>query len=1503
MADLSPQQVDELAADISPAGMRAHGAKKVPEFVNYLKQQGLSDDEVEATFIKNFGTPTYNADQTANIADLKKISPQAIKQRGVRRATGYEQIFFSPEERRAAGVEEPAPQVPAPTQPVEMAPEATVTQQAAQPVPEEGPSIQAAEGTFPEEPWYKKVARGLLPQGLEEKYLGQAPYDKEQYQRDLAKFKSGPVPEFSLKQVGRPLGFAAGAATEAAKLGIAGGAAVTAGLTGQTTGDVLRESEKFIGAEPGYLTPKTKESIATFAKDAERRVPKAVVDNAIEEGADLIEGLATMLIRDVIPVLPGPERNFEEYLKTGFESGQQFAAGFPVMATFGLEVVNQLGQGNIKEATNLMAAKPVTLALILLPYIKKGAIQVSPAARAWVERTAGKYYAEQTPESRAAQEVKAAGERTYLEPTKQATPAETRQVESALAEARSAQSAAREALQEGLQARPTRSGFVESTAPVVIEPESRFSPSQVDRDFGVTEAEVIKRVKEGESPVPQTAIQSVRRTEGIPGEKAAFETGLPAGGYSSYINDVVTRQVRPTIKYTYDFKNNRVVSEPLSEVSRAVSSDIETTLELEQIAEDLRTQGKRADAINRFRQLSGDTTTPNSEIAKVVNTLSSLQKAKSSGGLVATEEIPPNIASVVDTIKRALLDKLVKQRVVEGVGDAKLSSDIADQVGAVALDIVAENESVLLRNPKVREVVAERLAAQPELQGTANPKQILQLLDKVAEDANLRVPEATLQIGDVTIEPDVLTRTVGDVFNKMADNPKVRMAIGEQIRQQVTKSVEQLVFNKSLSKSAENMTETIPVEPRASEGFVNKVIANIGRNTPQASVIVTDPRIFETVVTDLLNSETPSIKAVGEQLARYEDAKPELVKAGIVPEGAKVSRGFNESFGSLVQGMRQFQAVDRIFGGYKRNLTSRNLLSGINNLTSNILLETMYYGNPDVILEVLNPKSEMRSFARRLVENKPTTVEEAAAIKAIRDTGIIDTSLLETELDMTESGLVTKAAGKVAKPLGNLSAKVEGLQDKFYKFGDSFFKIRTTLTEMNKAKSFLNALPTDGSLTINDGLGGQTVVTKVGEGQYAIKGQIVSPEQLDGLLARAGARIASNKFIDYGKRPLYLQNLEELRYGPFGGPLVTPFLTWAYKMTDAALPYVSTGRNVRPGAMAALPAKATGIMKGGIGSTFSDSIVADSSSAKVKGLIMYDAAQEAARRAAIFGAAENISQGQEEMIRKGLSFAGKNDPVLTYLNQQDPRIIYGKSFSQLNFFNPSLSALKGLNDVVMPAAGAALGLVSGQPSDSFLPKSYIERRAKGETFGVKDLAELAGYGGDSLYDFYKKIDTATNMGGLALATEVVHAGLPAVLGGTYGRAASLALDKMIDINQKKAGKYPVDSKTTAPLFEEVVRHMLGLGYKEAFLYGSLKSSKPTEVLDKVYKQYESNLYNNFVNSFIKEFTYAREQGASQEQLDAIRAKHKEAIDTFKRIVREVGENYKDIVNKAKQSKK
>lgn len=1520
MADLTPQQVDELAADISPAGFRAHSNKTVPQFVDFLKKSGLSDDEVEATFIKNFGTPTYNADPTTAIKDLRSFAPEQIRKRGVAKAKGYEEIFFSPEEKAGAPVEQrptypTTPYVPAvqptaqPEAPVATLPsEATQTQGVPALVPaEEGASISAGQGAFPEEPWYTKAGRALLPHRAEVALLGEPPYSREQYEKDLQQFKSGPVPEFSLKQVGRPLGFVAGASSELAKLGIAGGAAVTAGLTGQSTKDVLREAEKGIGAEAGYLTPATAKNMQAFAQDVEAKLPKAFVDNAAAEGADVIGGLATMLFRDIVPVLPGQEKDFYDYLKTGFESGEGFTAGFPVMATFGLSVAKEALTGNFEQAAKMAAAKPVTLALILLPYIKKGVINVTPKARAWVERTAGKYYAEQTPDTRAGQEVGAAARRYYTDPMAQATPAETEQMSAAFQQAKAAAGATEEALRTAAKEVPDRTAYSgREFLPVETEPSTRQGKGgQIP--LGVTEPEVRSAVQQGTAAVPQEAQMGVRTTLGIQGEKAAFETGTEAPTGQQV--DVLTRQEKPAIQYEYDPRNKSVSKQVLTDVSEdpygtGTGADIYSQkVELEEIARDVERTATRPAAIQRYRTMSGDMTSPDDVVVNNIRTASRLSSARGKGFLVETSMIPPTIENALTSIRTKLLERLrYDNRIPETTNTAKLAVDVADQISAVAADVLAENETVFFRDPNLRKALVKPIIQELKNSGaTYIPKEVevLKVLDNIAQDATFRIPRATLVFGDTVIEADGLESIIHKTYNSIIDNnPKARFAIIENIRQQVTPRLEEFAFNQSLAQSAVDMTLNVAKTPQAVENIVNAVRDNLSANRPQPAVLVIeDPRAFTEAVKDLQDANNPAFKAVGDQFARYEDANPELVRLGIVPKGAKVSRGFNESVGSIAKGVQQFKMGDKIFGAYKANLTSRNIVSAINNLASNILLETLYYGDPSVIMDIVTPKSQLRQFVTRFKENAPASIEEAEVMKAIREAKIIDTSLLDTELDMT-------SGGNVGKGFFN---KLNNLQDRFYKWGDSFFKMRTVLIEMQKAQDLLRALPEKGTITINNGLGGLTEIMKVGEDMYGIvdkkTGQvsILNPQEVNGVLARGAARIAGEKYVNYDQRPLYLNKLEQLRYGPFGGPLITPFLTWSYKMADTAMPYVSTGE-VATGAMKGLPKTVRVVPHAGVGSAFSDSVVVDSNSMKVKALISGDAFMEGARRAAIFGAAENIGGGQEEMVRKGLSFSGKPDPALVYLNSQDPRVVYGKNLSQLNFFNPSLTALKGLNDVVIPAIGYGMGLLTGKDSDYFMPKSYLDRRAKGQTFEAKDFLELAGYGGDSLYDFYKKIDEARDMGALDAAYEGIKAVMPAVIGGTYSRILSTGIDKLIG-NNRKAGKYPTDPREVAPVFEEAMRQILGIGFKESYLYGNLKGQKPTEVLDKVYQDYSASLYKNLEQKFVQEFTAAKEAGATEEQLNMIRTKHQANLDAFKRISREIADNYRDIVNKAKASKK
>lgn len=1633
-------EINRLGFDIDASGLATHGSKSVPQFVQYLKSEGLSDDEVEYTLLKNFGTTSYNVPTDTTLSALKPISPQAIRKKGVKKAEGYEQIFFSPQERAKAGV----PYVPAPAPVV------------APPTPVVAPTAPT-EAQLPAYPTMEEEAEASGSQEAQD-----ALAEQRRLADEARGIKVGPPPEYNITQLARPLGFAAGATVEAGKLALALPAALAAGISQVTplpditTSQAIQKAEEKLGFKKGELKPATVEALKGFAAGVEEQVDKGIVDAAASEGSDIIGGLATMLFRDVFPVMPTKDKTLEQQFEAGFESGEQFTAGFPVMATFGLAVGKEFLSGNFEEAARLASAKPITLALILLPMIKKGTIVLEPRARAWVERTAGRYYAARgktppvaeptTPAARATAEARAVGERTVSEPTAQATPAETAMVETAVAEAKAKQAAVGEAFTKAVEQagagrgvevpakrtiRQPMAGDVEQPLGITAEeiaiqeqlrvparteqiaidktifdkqvsnpditydafksklaeqvPEDIFTQAEsnltqtpkfkeaysnlrrglledteqyrtakqlgrqdimdtmqndilpqvesiaaktalLDRVVSIVQDRLLTKQEKG---IPESPARATAAVRGIEGEKALFETTVDP--------DVITRQVPPNKVFVYDPQNKTVrVSEGggmLTTESPAFSLETDLFLKenqsvLDSIAAkrpdaytvaDLRVLAKAkgrliqdaydvgADAVaKQFENMT------EVEIARRIREVNLVNKARKSGYLTETMTIPVGepITAIIYDIRNRLVDRFSKKQVAEGVGkDIVLSEAAADQVSAAAFDVLAEAKETLFQSKSVQKKVIDVLVEDYNIDRPTASK----FVEAVALESQkgLRTPATTLQIaGETVLDVADFDNAVTKAYEGLvAKDPKLKTAIADQIRQESQKRMERFVFNETLREGAANQTITIEPTQAGLRAFSDSVVGDVKNSKTVRPVIdVTEPRIFEETVNRLKESTVPEERLAGEILSRYETPSPELVQAGIVPETAKVSRGFNESMTAIAKVPKQFQVLDRVFGNYKRNLTSRNLLSGVNNISSNILLETLYYGKPTVILDVLNPTSKLRQAWTRFKDNKPATPQEASLFQAIRTSDVLDTSLIDVELALfDDAGIVTQALEKAGtpsklnlnipigpeKPLGKLARWFDAKQDQMYKFGDNIFKFRSMLTEIERAQSVLDSLPVGESVTIESGMKTPVKLVSEGRGKFSLDGKVLSEEQLQGILSRAGARIAANKFVDYSKRPLYLNKLEELRYGPFGGPLITPFLTWQYKMIDGVMPYVSTGKAVRPGATAPLPARLSFVGKPGIGAAFTDSVIRSSSHTPTNLKLLGDVALEGARRAAIFGAAENISAGEEDMVRKGLSFSGrKNDPATTYLNQADPRIIYGKNWAQQNFFNPSLSFV-----------GAVETLATEGLPDSTLPRRYRDRRLKGETLDASDIAELAGYGGSTVYDMYKKLEDASASGATSVIPEIVKLGVSSALGGTYGKLINkYVVDELTGYQQRQAGRKPVDPKEIVGPFGTFVREMLGMGYKEAYLYGSLRSQQPAEVLDKVYKQYERSLYNQILGKFTKELTLAKEQGASDAQLEAIRNKHQVMMDEYRRISKEIADNYREIVLKAKSAK-
>lgn len=1687
-------EINRFGLDIEKDLLGDYANKSPSELVTFLKNNGLSDDEVEYTFLKNFGTTTYNIPTDTTVSALKPISPQAIRKRGVAKAQGYEQIFFSPEERAKKGIAYvPAEPPPQPVQPP--APATVATQE----------DLDKTLSTFGFKPQqYGKLTlqqpevdeSKLTPyptredwedaSGSEEKQsLLQEQARKADQERGIT---TGPRPEFTLGQLARPIGFTAGALAEAGRLGFVElpaqiAAPIVRAIGGPekqnvTPSSLISKTEEDLGLEEGTLKPASIEAMKQFASNVEEQMPKTIVDSAAEEGADIIGGLATMLFRDVLPLMPGPERTFGEHLKSSFKSGESFTAGFPVMWTFGVAVGNQLIRGNFREAAQMASAKPITLALVLLPMVKKGAIKVSPAERAWIERTAGKYYAAKEgrggfapepmqPEARATAEAKAASQRTTTDPTVQATPAETAQVETAIAEAKAKQASVGKALQEAAQQSETS----EARDVTEFEPTSRIPVEQGKPQFGVTSTQLetavrsklpaglyrdvvenrrfdaqaadrnipledlqqnlqqqvpsdiyreatrrqgpnfegdnlaqqeftrlentpdmqeairqyslvdnqltaakkqplfnperlaeLQRVRdelarrldtayainrtlaqkfsllqnvkdvlgfardavfEQEPPAVGEAAQSVRQARGIPGEKAQVESyGRPTGEAPP---DLITRQARPRQTIVYDSKSNTARVRPTAGTVGPESTITDTGLQLfidENLQQIERLTSKRPEAwtpddfslVEKLRQrfvdegiaFEGEDPTA---IARDIRQIAAISKARRAGYLTESFRLPEGelITDIVNNLRSKLIDELGTKQVREGIGkDISLDTAVADQITAVAFDVLAESESTLLNSPKVQLQLIRTLIDEYGVSKKAAAKIVERVV--LENKKGIRTPWTEVNIDGTVLEAGEFEGAVRKAFETVVEkDPKAKAVIMEQVKAGAQSSLERFVFNETLRQNAINNTlviepteaglldfQTKVMEQTRARGFVDPVV-KLGK----------DGRIvFEDTVNKLMESGDAKARLAGETLARYETPDPALVEAGIVPKDALVSRGFNESMTAVAKLPKAFQAVDQLFGNYKKNLTSRNLLSGMNNFMSNIILETMYYGDPTVVLEAFNPASKLNRAFRRFREGKPATPQEAAAFEAMKKTGIIDTSMIDVEMGMIdEAGILTKGAEKVpvvGKAAGKLLRAIDATQDKFYRFGDNIFKFRTVLAEMENAQGYLDQLPQGKSLIIESGQGVPIEIVKMGDNSYGLmdfKSRTVSAlseQQLNDILARAGSRIAGNKFVDYTKRPRYLDKLEEMRYGPLGGPLVTPFLTWQYKMMDAAVPDIQVGGKVRPGAMRPTPGTVGFSYKPGVVGAFADRVVIGSTDGAVQRSIVGDRISQLARKAGIYGGAENISRDEEPMVARGMSYSGrKRDPIDTYRNQADPRIVYGKNFAQLNFFNPTLSAIGAVESIFTEG-------VAGTVGDSYLPKNYRDRRAKGETMDAADIADLAGYGGSSLYDMYKRIDDAAANGATSVIPELVKQGSSAILGGTYGRLTNKALDNTIfNAKQRSAGRVPSDPAALESGFATLVRETLGLGYKEAFLYGSLRSQHPAEYLDKAYKQYEKELYNHLIADFTKELTLAKEQGASDAQIDEIRTKHAMAVETYKRISREIANNYKEIVHKAR----
>ena len=733
------------------------------------------------------------------------------------------------------------------------------------------------------------------------------------------------------------------------------------------------------------------------------------------------------------------------------------------------------------------------------------------------------------------------------------------------------------------------------------------------------------------------------------------------------------------------------------------------------------------------------------------------------------------------------------------------------------------------------------------------------------------------------------------------------------------------------------------------QSLVDALRVRLQNDLPPPTLIEADAGTLKASITELRKSGAPKELQLADYLETYIDAGKRAGAAGLNPfqQGRIVSgptfmdAGFYEAFEPLVKGVNRMRVGERLFGNWKGSVTARNIKSGQNNFNSNVLVEALDYGDPTVLFTatargaseaaksfpllgqlyqfVAGEVGQLGSFERfsrsayqRFRDNAPKNAAEAQLFKTMRESGVTDTSLIDTELAVMSRDPLVKAAEAVERKLtggrdpglARLTQRVVKDQDKFYKFGDEYFKFRSTYLEAMRIQGYLQDLKPGKYMDIQITPNLVARVTKIGPNAFeyqvkgagpTAKGTLTLPE-VNELAVRAGKTKADAKYVDYGRRPLALNKLEDLRYGPFGGPLIAPFLTWKYKVMD--IPFLK---------------------KGIVSALTSDPILATNDAA-VAARQFGEQGARYGRRAALMTGANLVMDDRDPMMRQALTYGRKGiSPVDYYVASEMPNVVFAKDFSSLNFFGPTeeltntlLAFAAGAGEVAFnKALSARKPEWLGDRRPRFSPFNWYRAAARGD-LSKGQILQLAGYGGSQVSDLVEQAAIAFETGrGQDIVRAMTQVAIVPFLGstnfeltkelliplasrlGTDAQSMDEAIKKNPRFNGLSTRGYSFTSRN--PKMEDythnLIRSVLGLGYKAVFIESSYRQRYPAGKLTALYKDYQNALYRGIIRDYNKKYKAARQAGATQQELIQLNANHQNLLKIYKeevnRINREV----------------
>lgn len=316
--------------------------------------------------------------------------------------------------------------------------------------------------------------------------------------------------------------------------------------------------------------------------------------------------------------------------------------------------------------------------------------------------------------------------------------------------------------------------------------------------------------------------------------------------------------------------------------------------------------------------------------------------------------------------------------------------------------------------------------------------------------------------------------------------------------------------------------------------------------------------VKENAYTVRANERGANIKKVIAKLQTFKQLDPDLTgsSAWVDP----VVHDAITTAAKAKKAMQDVTATSWVVNQMKRNLTSRNLKSAMNNVGSNLLMQAIRTGDPlGGLVEATKAWKAYRQLGKwergeiAPVLHKGTfaapdpawTPQQKLGVKwdALAKTGLFDSTALDRDL----------------AALGQAQQGLPGLRqmEAFYKAGDNFFKAGEASAEYDRLMSAIEKLKDGEFIEIPDQAGQPQRLTKMatiqGEPSFLVehvgdKGRTRAAGRytLPDLLADAAAKAANDLFFDYGQVPKFSQIM---RYQPAMG-LLSPFYSWTVKALD-----------------------------------------------------------------------------------------------------------------------------------------------------------------------------------------------------------------------------------------------------------------------------------------------------------------------------------------------------------------